>query len=208
MQEKARQMQTLLDDLLTLSQLQSHERTGTEEAVDVPALLMALKEQAEELSRGRHTLRFEIQPGLGLTGIRADLESAFRNLVSNAIHYTPEPGTITVRWELADDGPVLSVIDTGIGIPSRETPHRAVLQGRLGPGAARRWHRARPVHRQARAECTPGPPAGRERTRHRQPFFLHLPRRPRRLRLSPTGKASALTVAGALACHETVTLHS
>ncbi len=137
MQEKARQMQTLLDDLLTLSQLQSHERTGTEEAVDVPALLMALKEQAEELSRGRHTLRFEIQPGLGLTGIRADLESAFRNLVSNAIHYTPEPGTITVRWELADDGPVLSVIDTGIGIPSREIPRLTERFYRVGSGRAR-----------------------------------------------------------------------
>jgi two-component system phosphate regulon sensor histidine kinase PhoR len=69
MQGQASQMQALLDDLLRLSQLQTHDHQGEEEVVDVPAMLMMLKEQAEELSQGNHVLQFEVQPGLKIKGI-------------------------------------------------------------------------------------------------------------------------------------------
>jgi len=114
------QMQMLLDDLLELSRLQSGEIDGTEEIIDVPGMLMQLREQAEELSRGRHQLVFDVSGGPWLSGVATDLESAFSNLISNAIKYTPDGGTVRVIWRDGDEGPHLLVEDTGIGIPRRD----------------------------------------------------------------------------------------
>lgn len=131
------QMQALLDDLLELSRLQSDEIQGEEEAVDVPGMLMQLKEQAEELSRGRHELVFDVASGPWLSGIASDLESAFGNLISNAIKYTPEGGTISVSWADGEEGPQLVVRDTGIGIPSRDIPRLTERFYRVGSDRAR-----------------------------------------------------------------------
>jgi two-component system phosphate regulon sensor histidine kinase PhoR len=69
------QMQMLLDDLLELSRLQSDEIQGEETAVDARAL-MQLKEQADELSRGRHQLHFEVAGDRGCQGSPPTSESA------------------------------------------------------------------------------------------------------------------------------------
>jgi len=131
------QMQMLLDDLLELSRLQSDQLQGEEEVIDVPGMLMRLKGQAEELSRGRHQLLFEIDPGPRLSGLATDLESAFGNLLSNAIKYTPDGGTIKVSWREAGPGPRLVVEDTGIGIPKRDIPRLTERFYRVGSDRAR-----------------------------------------------------------------------
>jgi two-component system, OmpR family, phosphate regulon sensor histidine kinase PhoR len=131
------QMQILLDDLLELSRLQSDEIQGQEEVVDVPGMLMRLKEQADELSRGRHQLVFEVDPGPWLSGVATDLESAFGNLISNAIKYTPDGGTITVSWQETGPGPRFAVEDTGIGIPKRDIPRLTERFYRVGSDRAR-----------------------------------------------------------------------
>lgn len=115
-------MQSLLDDLLELSRVQSGELKGDEEVINVEALLAQLKEQAEELSHDRHDIRFEVESGLHLTGVGADLESAFSNLISNAIKYSPDGGVIRVSWSEGPKGPCFSVQDEGVGIPSRDIP--------------------------------------------------------------------------------------
>lgn len=122
MHAQAVQMQAMLDDFLELSRIQSLESDAEEECVDVPALLTQLKEQAEEISRGQHELKFDIQTGLNLSGITSDVESAFRNLIVNALKYTPEGGKVSVSWFDSQAGPTLEVSDTGIGIPKREIP--------------------------------------------------------------------------------------
>jgi two-component system phosphate regulon sensor histidine kinase PhoR len=131
------QMQALLDDLLELSRVQSGELKEGEDVVDVPAVLMQLKEQAEELSRGAHAFEFEIDRGLQLTGHAPDLESAFGNLIGNAIKYTPQGGRITVAWRETADGPCLSVTDTGIGIPKRDIPRVTERFYRVGSDRGR-----------------------------------------------------------------------
>ncbi len=132
------QMKALLDDLLELSRLQSDEIQGEEREIDIPAMLGQLKEQAEEISQGRHLLDFDIEPELWLTGVAADLESAFRNLILNAIRYTPDGGTIAVSWRDTDEGPGFTVKDTGIGIPKRDLPRLTERFYRVGSDRARR----------------------------------------------------------------------
>jgi two-component system phosphate regulon sensor histidine kinase PhoR len=131
------QMQALLDDLLELSRLQSDEVQGEDEVVDVPAMLMQLKEQADELSRGKHDMEFDVAEDLFLSGIASDLESAFGNLLSNAIKYTPKGGKIEVTWCDAETGPLLAVRDSGVGIPSRDIPRLTERFYRVGTDRAR-----------------------------------------------------------------------
>ncbi len=134
---QASQMKDLLDDLLQLSRLQSQGHNIERKEVDMGALLSQLREQAEELSRDRHNLIFEAEPGLQLIGAAANLESAFRNLIFNAIHYTPEGGRITVSWKSTPQGPVFSVADTGIGIPQRHIPRLTERFYRVSPDRSR-----------------------------------------------------------------------
>lgn len=119
---QANQMHDLLKDLLELSRLEDTKQVEGAVTVDIPALLTQLAEQAEDLSHGRHKIVFKIEPGLNLRGAEADLKSAFQNLVVNAINYTPVNGKVKVVWQETDEGLVLSVIDTGVGIPHREIP--------------------------------------------------------------------------------------
>ena len=134
---QAAQMKALLDDLLELSRLQCDEIQGEEQLVNVPAMLEQLKEQGEEISNGSHSINFVTDPTLYLRGVAADLESAFRNLIINAIRYTPAGGTITVTWEGAEDGPHFAVKDTGIGIPARDLPRITERFYRVGSGRGR-----------------------------------------------------------------------
>lgn len=138
MHAQALQMKALLDDLLELSRLQSDEIQGEEREIDIPAMLEQLKEQAGEISQGRHVLNFNIEPGLWLSGIFADVESAFRNLIINAIRYTPDAGSITVSWRDSAEGPRFSVQDTGIGIPQRDLPRLTERFYRVGSDRARK----------------------------------------------------------------------
>jgi two-component system phosphate regulon sensor histidine kinase PhoR len=132
------QMQALLDDLLELSRLQNEEFGDREEIVNVPAMLAQLKEQAEELSRGRHELSFSVDDSLCLTGMASDLESAFRNLISNAVKYTPKRGKINVSWHADPKGPQLRVSDSGIGIPREHIPRLTERFYRVGSDRARK----------------------------------------------------------------------
>jgi len=132
MHTQAIQMQSMIDDLLDLSRLQAVEAHDEEEYVDVAAMMLQLKEQAEEISRGNHVLLFDVDSGLALHGIKSDLESAFRNLIVNALKYTPDGGRVSISWHDSDEGATLRVTDTGIGIPRREIPRLTERFYRVG----------------------------------------------------------------------------
>jgi two-component system phosphate regulon sensor histidine kinase PhoR len=55
-------------------------------------------------------------------GSEAELLSAFGNLVSNAVRYTPASGKVSIVWRDSEDGATLSVEDTGVGIPEEHIP--------------------------------------------------------------------------------------
>src|SRR5690554_5105439 len=121
MQRQSQRMTRLVEDLLTLSRLEAQE--GVEDdAVAVAPMLAALRREAEALSQGRHRIVVEDLAALDLVGSARELHSAFSNLVSNAVRYTPTGGTVTIRFAREGDGAALAVEDTGQGIPAPHIP--------------------------------------------------------------------------------------
>lgn len=119
MSDQARRMQGLIEDLLTLSSLESSAALGTEQAIDVRPFVEKMAEEARLLSAGRHRIAVAVEADARLTGSLQELSSALSNLVSNAVRYTPPGGTIRLAWELRDGQGIFSVEDSGIGIERR-----------------------------------------------------------------------------------------
>jgi two-component system, OmpR family, phosphate regulon sensor histidine kinase PhoR len=112
----------LLDDLLTLSQLESEEHILKDELVNVPELARALETEAESLSRGRHQISLRLDSSASLKGSLQEIRSALGNLVTNAVRYTPGGGEITLAWYEYNGEGVFSVTDTGEGIAAEHIP--------------------------------------------------------------------------------------
>lgn len=121
MHEQAQRMQRLVDDLLTLSRLETHGNLLREEPLDVPGLVGQLVTDAGNLSQGRHTITLDCAPAW-LTGSGDELRSAFGNLINNAVRYTPEGGRVSVSWRVENGQGIFSVEDTGVGIAAEHIP--------------------------------------------------------------------------------------
>jgi two-component system phosphate regulon sensor histidine kinase PhoR len=122
MQEQASRMQRIIEDLLTLSALDSAAPASSDKRIAVRPLLERLKADAEALSGGRHAIRMDVQEGNDVLGIESEVASAFGNLVSNAIRYTPPGGVVALLWREGPDGARFTVEDTGIGIEAEHIP--------------------------------------------------------------------------------------
>lgn len=117
--EQATRMRRLIEDLLTLSALET-DAPPQEERIDMAAILADVREEAEVLSAGRHEIVLVDTGPQALLGSPRELRSAFGNLASNAVRYTPAGGRIELSWQLESDGDVaFSVADNGIGIESQ-----------------------------------------------------------------------------------------
>lgn len=127
MRTQSRRMGQIVEDLLTLSRLETQQHLP-EERVAMRPLLSSLHKEAEALSQGRHRIELEVETDADLCGSPHDLHSAFSNLVSNAVRYTPSGGEIVIRWHRSPSAAVYSVSDTGYGIPSK---HLARLSERF-----------------------------------------------------------------------------
>src|SRR5690348_16060318 len=119
---QSKRMGQIVEDLLTLSRLETQQHLSEEE-VEIAPLLATLGREAEALSQGRHAIALENAARCNLLGSPRDLHSAFSNLVSNAVRYTPEGGRIGIRWLRERNGDArFSVTDTGYGIPAQHIP--------------------------------------------------------------------------------------
>ncbi|WP_230370017.1 phosphate regulon sensor histidine kinase PhoR [Paludibacterium denitrificans] len=137
MMEQSRRMQSLVEDLLTLSKLENSPKAVASEKVNMQEMLDTLMVEAEGLSQGRHQIRLEKLSAQWLWGSSQELHSAFGNLVSNAVRYTPEGGTVTISWQEEGDKLRFSVSDTGIGIPREHIPRLTERFYRVDRGRSR-----------------------------------------------------------------------
>jgi two-component system phosphate regulon sensor histidine kinase PhoR len=115
MTEQAQRMQRLIGDMLTLSRLESADYPLRRERVDVKALVEAVMQEARALSGGRHEISALVD-GPDIMGSTEELRSAFSNLASNAVRYTPAGGSIRLEWQRGPDDLRFLVTDSGIGI--------------------------------------------------------------------------------------------
>ncbi|OHE83559.1 MAG: phosphate regulon sensor histidine kinase PhoR, partial [Lysobacterales bacterium RIFOXYA1_FULL_69_10] len=122
MQRQSQRMTQLVEDLLMLSRLESQDSLPAEEQVSIAPMLGTLRREAMALSQGRHEVTVQDDAGVDLFGSNKELHSAFSNLVSNAVRYTPAGGTITVRFRREGRGVALEVVDSGYGIPASHLP--------------------------------------------------------------------------------------
>lgn len=122
MQKQSQRMTRLVEDLLALSRLEARDSLP-EENVAMAPMLATLRREAEAYSQGRHAIEVHDQAGCDLLGSTQELHSAFSNLVTNAIRYTPAGGRVRVDFaRTPEGGAVLSVRDTGYGIPEAHIP--------------------------------------------------------------------------------------
>ena len=130
MSSQAGRMQSLVADLLTLSQLEATQSPNGQEYVSLPDLVTQVMSEAnaftsmlaEQQSGKKHALVFDQVPILWLMGSQKELFSALSNLVSNAIRYTPLGGLVHLTFLNTDDQLTISVKDTGPGIASEHLP--------------------------------------------------------------------------------------
>jgi two-component system, OmpR family, phosphate regulon sensor histidine kinase PhoR len=127
MRKQGQRMAQIVEDLLTLARLEREEPQATQERVHedfilIEPLIQQLQLEAERLSDGRHQLRVDQSLALNVIGIERDLRSAFTNLISNAVRYTPAGGEITISWRWHAEGAQFEVSDTGQGIAAEHLP--------------------------------------------------------------------------------------
>ncbi len=122
MRRQSRRMREIVEDLLELSRLESSADEAPMSAVDMPALLERLVQEARASTPGAPRFELDIDYACVLGGSEGELHSIAANLLSNAVKYTPADGTITLSWGRDDTGARLAVEDTGIGISPEHLP--------------------------------------------------------------------------------------
>ncbi len=137
MRRQAERMTAIIRDLLELSRLEeTAEHTGGER-IDVAALASLLRK--DTLARAHHPreVRVRLESTAALIGDEPEIHSAFSNLVDNAAKYTPEEGSLEMRWWVDEDGGHFAVSDTGIGIPPEHIPRLTERFYRVDAGRSR-----------------------------------------------------------------------
>ncbi len=124
MRQQTDRIQSLVDDLLTLAQLEGSPRPPADRWLALDPLLARVRADGGVLSAGRHPVECRVQAGCQVAAVENELHSAMANLVSNAIRYTPAGGRIDIEWRVreSDGCGEFEVRDQGIGIAREHLP--------------------------------------------------------------------------------------
>jgi two-component system phosphate regulon sensor histidine kinase PhoR len=137
MRIQAQRMNAIIQDLLELSRLESTEGEAARDPIDVPRMLERMHRDALARSERPRQVLLEVESGDGLFGSAHEIESAFTNLIVNALKYTGTEGTVRIRWWCDEEGGYFSVIDSGIGIPPEHIPRLTERFYRVDAGRSR-----------------------------------------------------------------------
>ncbi len=122
--ESAKTAFHLMDNLLQWSRSQLDRIQITPQILDIEELIMQNKQLfLQEIEHKNIHIAIEIQPQLKAFADRQLIDTVLRNLISNAIKYTPDKGTITLSASEKKDCIEIIVSDTGIGIPDKIQKH-------------------------------------------------------------------------------------
>lgn len=123
--EQSDRMQSIIEDLLTLSRLENSELSDDKEVLDMGEIIKGICEDEAIIDNNSHTINTEkIDLSLKIKAKKDEIISVCSNLIHNAIRYTPANTTITIVWEKQETGEVLfSVEDRGRGIAAEHIGH-------------------------------------------------------------------------------------
>lgn len=124
--EEINRMGRIIEDLLTLAKSDAGELPLEIRELSLSDLLQELYLQGNTLGEGKGiavTLRLEVAEEIRLRGDELRLRQMFLNLIANGIKYTPSGGRVEISLAVQGEDAVVSVTDTGIGIPAEHIPH-------------------------------------------------------------------------------------
>lgn len=167
MTQQTRRMNSLAEDLVMLSRLESTPVPPGKKLVEVCPLLTGIAESAQALCPETHVIRLDCEPGLCIPGEAKELHSAFSNLVYNAIRHNPEGCELVIQAKTGPRGLAVRFADDGIGIDSRHLPRlterfyrvensRSSASGGTGLGLAIVKHVLMRHHGQLEIRSSPG----------------------------------------------------
>ena len=123
MYSQTERIKQIVDDMMLLSRLEQVDTERHHEFHPMAPLMHNACKDASALSVNKgHVIECQIDENYSLSCDVEEIRSLITNLVSNAVRYTPDKGTIEIRWKVDLVGGYLSVIDTGIGIEEKNIP--------------------------------------------------------------------------------------
>lgn len=139
LQSPADRMQSLVEDLLLLTRLESAPVPveKDQQHVSVARIVEQIVKEVAPLASPNHEIKLDVQSRASICGTEKELFSAFSNLLSNAIRYSPEGGQITIGWQDCDGGAEFFVVDQGVGIPTEHLTRLTERFYRVDLGSAR-----------------------------------------------------------------------
>lgn len=121
MQMQSVRMNTIVNGLLELSQLETRGIAAATHEIDVCGLINSATESLQDESR-LSPIKVDCASDVRLLGDSNEIDSVIVNLLSNALRHTPKDKDIRISWRRNDDGAVLQVADSGEGVPKQYLP--------------------------------------------------------------------------------------
>ncbi len=139
MNQQAERMITLLDDLLMLSNLENQQiAEKLNETICIAAMIKDIHREAQMLKgEERYNISCDVDKTLAIKGNAKEIHSAFTNLVTNALRYTPSGGEIKISWKKTNQTACFSVQDNGIGIEQQHIERLTERFYRVDKGRSR-----------------------------------------------------------------------
>ncbi len=138
MNQQTKRMASIVNDLLTLSKLESGHNESSSEIIDVTTLLSLLENEAKTLSGDlEQNIVVKVDDSLPLYGNLTEITSCFTNLISNAIRHTPPNGTINICWHKNAGDSCFEVQDNGFGIATEHISRLTERFYRVDAGRSR-----------------------------------------------------------------------
>jgi signal transduction histidine kinase len=117
--------QSLVEDLLTVARLENRPYETTSKSADLPAVIKSVLSGLVHVAESKNIVVITDAPA-DFPAVNADakaMQQVFTNLIGNAIKFTPQGGTVTLGMKVEEARALITVQDTGIGIPENDLSH-------------------------------------------------------------------------------------
>ncbi len=136
--EQTERIKQIIDDMMLLSRLEDVDADLEQQFTPMAPLMHSACQDAEALAALKdQAVHCEIDENFSLMCNFKEIQSLVTNLISNAVRYTPEGGSISILWNVDLVGASLSVEDTGIGIEEENIPRLTERFYRTDPARSR-----------------------------------------------------------------------